>query len=201
MEAQTKQFQCSIASVLHRRVASGTVGLTRAGGRKNNNQRLWHISDKALMNVNIGVMEMRRREGGGAGGGVRFLISFCLLSGDAVWWDGTPCWKGGGVKRDVFAALKVKDTSGCYAAKQKCDETWDIFFPLFLIRKEPFGLHESAGSWLNLSWFKNTITWGGEIKTPSISSQPPHINITWSILFLINICIFWWICLSPPPLF
>lgn len=29
----------------------------------------------------------------------------------------------GGVKRDVFAALKVKDTSGCYAAKKKCDET------------------------------------------------------------------------------
>lgn len=84
---------------------------------------------------------------------------------------------------------------GAIHLMKKSDDTLD--FILFLIRKECFGLCESVGSWLNLSWFKNTITWGRKIKMPSISSQLPHINITWYILFLINKFIFGFICLFP----
>ena len=74
------------------------------------------------------------------------------------------------IKEDIFSARKVKDTLGCYPLNEKSDKT------LFLIRGEGFW---AAWVWLNLSWFKNTITWGRKIKMPSISSQLQHINIIW----------------------
>lgn len=74
---------------------------------------------------------------GGRRGRRRFLIRFCLLSAASYRETlrdelGPHVGGRGGMKREVFAALEVKDTSGCYAAKKKkCDETRDFSFSSF----------------------------------------------------------------------
>lgn len=58
----------------------------------------------------------------------------------------------------------------------------ECFFPstlLFLIRKDPWESQQGA-DWI-CPRSNTQLLEGGEIKTPSFSSQPPRINITWWI--------------------